>query len=272
MILLAWCGEPLDKHLLDTMKTYKKIESKTVEVLLNRLSQYTRISNMFRDYVKFAARLSIGMHDIAKAHPNYLHWNRYRLHLECEKPRKYNCESYCKPDLIPQFRMHEVLSGCIVMRYLNRLPLISEIGESHSAISLELVMSLAVAYHHEAIRTPLNHRVEEQLSYFKDWNPLEDEEAGIIVRRITEEALNGASFGPALDEILDEFSEARVRFSETLKAWRAPGKPIVKLYALVCGPLMICDNLVAFRNRGGRAPKSFVKEALIGLPELGVER
>ncbi|MBS7638506.1 hypothetical protein KEJ49_06470 [Candidatus Bathyarchaeota archaeon] len=271
MTLLAWCGEPLDKHLLGTMKTYKKIESRASEVFLNRLSQYTRISNIFRDYVKFATRLAIGMHDIGKAHPNYLLWNRHRLHLECDKPRKYNCESYCKPH-IPKFIMHEVLSGCIVMRYLNRLPLISEIGESQSAISLELMMSLAVAYHHEAIRTPLNYKVEEQLSSFGSWNPLEYEEAGIIVRRITEEALDGISFGPTLDEILDEFSGARIMFSETLKAWRAPGKPIVKLYALVCGPLMICDNLVAFRNRGGRAPTSFVEEALRGLPELGVER
>jgi len=273
MTLLAWCGEQLERHLLDTLEAYMKIEAKSVGVFLNRLSQQAEISdNLIKNYVKFTVRLAIGMHDIGKAHPIYRRRNLNKLRLECDKPKRYDCERFCKPDGIPVFRMHEVLSGCIVRKYLNRLPLISEVNEKicefQSKLCLDVIISLAIVYHHEAMHAPIDHQVEDYLSSFDDWNPLEDPEARVIVQRIVRESLNRSSFGPTLTQILSEFEEARIQFPEAVKAWRETSNPVVKLYALISGPLMICDNLIARRNRGGRAPRTFVAEALQAYPEL----
>jgi CRISPR-associated endonuclease Cas3-HD len=269
MTLLAWCGEQLERHLLDTLEAYKKIEAKSVAVVLNRLAQYSRISdNLTKNYVKFAVRLAIGMHDIGKAHPTYRLWNKNRLRLECDMPRRYDCERCSKP----VFRMHEVLSGCIIRKYLNRLPLIQEVCDEickfQSELSLDVMISLAVIYHHEAMHVPIDPQVEDYLSSFKNWNPLEDQEARVVVQRIVEEALDGSSFGLASTQILNEFREARIQFPEAIKALRETSNPAIKLYALISGPLMICDNLVARRNRGGRGPRTFVAEALQASPEL----
>jgi CRISPR-associated endonuclease Cas3-HD len=274
MTLLAWCGEPLERHLLDTLEVYKRIEAKSVGVFLNRLAQHAWIQDsLVRNYVKFAIRLAIGMHDIGKAHPTFRRSNMHKLRLECDMPKRYYCERFCKPDKMPRFRMHEVLSGCIVRKYLNRLLLIvpevsEKICEFQSKLHFDVIISLAIAYHHEAMHLPIDPQVEDYLSSFDDWNPLEDSEAGVVVQRIVGESLSGSSFGPTFTQILGEFKEARIQFLEAIKAWRETSNPVVKLYALISGPLMICDNLVARRNRGGRAPRTFVAEALQAYPEL----
>lgn len=270
MTLLSWCGEELERHLCEVLKTYKKIEMKSFEVLLNRLAQYVNISDVCtRNYLKFAIRLAIGMHDIGKAHPNYRRINFDRLRLVCNQSNFYDCERVCKvSNKMPSFGMHEILSGSIVRSYLIRLLFISEIGEFQRKLSLDVMLSLAIAYHHEAMHLPIGPPIEDRLRSFRNWNPLEEKEAGGIVKRIVEDAIDGASFGPTISQILSEFKEAKVEFRETALAWRKSSNPVVKLYALVTGPLMICDNLVARRNRGGRAPQTFVKEALQTWPGL----
>jgi len=251
--LWAWCGEPLEKHLLDTLKEYMKIfEARLVCVLSSRLGIKDK---KIQEFLKFAVRVTIGFHDIGKAHPSYWYWNKDKVRAEC--PFDGDCRK-CEGNK-PSFRGHEIVSAWIVKEYLDKLEYLANLQQLTSRFPIGPIAWLAVAQHHQGMRAidDVNVDFSKERKKWTKWNPLNDENTKIIVESLLENALQGISF-LSFNEILDELRGIEINFGGNIRSSHTQ----LKLYALLAGPLMISDNLVALRNRKGRHLPQFLKEAL----------
>ena len=221
-----------------------EIEARLICVLSSRLGIKHQET---REFLKFAARMAAGFHDIGKAHPYYVDRNRDKIRAEC--PFDGDCGK-CEKNR-PSFGEHELVSAWVVKEYLDKLQL-------RLTSHFELINSiawLAVVHHHQGMRAVGGRDVK-----LKKWNPLNDENTESIVKRLLENALRGVSLFP-LNEILDELREIEISFRGDIGR-SLPSTPLLKLYALIAGPLMICDNFVASYNRKGGYMRPLLKEVL----------
>lgn len=260
----AWCTETLRDHSLYALNIFSKcFEDRIVKILATRLS--LRKENF--PLLKILCRTMIVLHDIGKTHPAYQ--RTIKAKNECPKYEK-DC-SRC--DLSPSFMFHEVLSAYVFRNiYFIIIHEIKTLYENSNIInSIWKLPMLAILQHHQSMRGI------DELNSKPPYYELKRAQSVEGITTLLIDLLENS-----LTPIFPDINVAKICDSNPLIQWPSWFEMVrylrstilekidgwLKLYAILLGPLYICDNLSARAHRPKGSLSKIIREAIRSYPCL----
>jgi CRISPR/Cas system-associated endonuclease Cas3-HD len=249
------------RHSEDSMELFNRCFRRDALVMASRLG-------LSRDVAEVFARLSVGMHDIGKV------LNVYQLQAGFVRRA-----SYYGHEAVGAYMLDQCVIGCMDRGQI----------EMDKWMRLRLISVAAVMMHHHAMRSLMDwwitlKNAEALYSNLGKWIRIfrvdhigPQDECIVDSRDVLRRALTSPTAPWSTESVINCYSKCMLDFSYPANAqgivdllrglnhWyvnltKSTYDRLPREYLLITGPLIIVDNVVAHRNRGGKGKSLMIEE------------